>query len=481
MVDAGLPIWNPAELPKSASMFEFAHTNSLPILSAPMRRLEQDPLRELLALERQFGEVCCWDDDPYRLWFVFGPKLNRVVLSETETYHSCFCPIRGPRNSSQRRLTGGLLNMNGDEHRRHRRLLSAPFQRPAIAGYYAAVVALAQEMLDGWSVGQVRDVREDMDQFMLKITSAMLFGVEDSELANRTGTLLDEFLTRNNEVGLAAVGAQSQRGESYSELLTSAELVEEQVRRVIDWRRRSGSRGNDLLSLLLEANDAEGSISDADLVGHTALLFGAAKSTTSFTLTWTLLLVALHAAVSRELERESRAVLDGRTPTLDDPDRLPYLDCVIKESMRILPASAYVQRVTSRPTSLGPFSLDRGATVVFSQFVSHRIPQQFPEPDRFQPERWQNWKPAAYAYIPFGMGARLCLGTTLAMTILKFVLPMIWQRFSLEVEDNSQIDMQVVATMLSPAGPVPMRLHPPNRAPSASRVRGAFPEYVALA
>jgi cytochrome P450 len=138
---------------------------------------------------------------------------------------------------------------------------------------------------------------------------------------------------------------------------------------------------------------------------------------------------------------------------------VPLLDQFIKESMRILPASVYLQRVVAQPAEVGPFQLPVGSTVVLSQWVSHRQSQYFAEPARFWPARWKESQAVPYSYMPFGMGPRLCIGNVWASAILKTVLAMIWQRFSPELCADQSVDVQVKATMLAPGHQVKMRLH----------------------
>lgn len=462
----------------AAVMHESLTISELPIVRAPWSRLQAQPLQEMVRLQRSMGDVASWIDGDEQLWFAFGPHYNRLILSDTDLFHSCFCPIRGPRNSSQRRVTAGLLSMNGDEHRRHRRLLSPPFSRAAMAGYFPGIQARIGETLSAWEVGQTRDVRRDMDRLLLEITSGLLFGVEEPELANGAGTLIEEFLAKNHEVGLAAVSAQVAGSDHYEKLLELAVEVERQIREVIAWRRARPGSGGDLLSLLLQARDEEGGLSDDDLVGHATLLFGAAKSTTAHTLTWTLLLGALHPWELAPVRDELQAAWRHGAPEPHVVAELPRLDAFVQESMRLLPASAYVQRVASRPTQLGPFSLPRGATVVFSQFVSHRMEEQFPEPDYFHTRRWREGRPTPYSYIPFGMGPRLCLGSTLAMTTIKRFLSEAWRRFNLQLPDPVEVDAEVVATMLAPRGALPMRLLPVAQPAEPVRVRGSLAEWL---
>jgi cytochrome P450 len=134
------------------------------------------------------------------------------------------------------------------------------------------------------------------------------------------------------------------------------------------------------------------------------------------------------------------------------------MEHVVKESMRVLPASAYSQRIVAQPTQLGPFALAPGAGIVFSQFITHHLPELFPDPDAFLPDRWQTISPSPYAYLPYGAGPRMCLGGPLAMVILKTVPAAILQRFKLTMVPGTEVTGKVVSTMLSPTQPVRVRV-----------------------
>jgi cytochrome P450 len=140
--------------------------------------------------------------------------------------------------------------------------------------------------------------------------------------------------------------------------------------------------------------------------------------------------------------------------------------------MRILPASAYSQRICSQTVTLDGVTIPVGSVVVFSQFMTHRDERIYQDAARFNPDRWQSIQPSAYEYLPFGGGSRMCIGAPLATAIIQTVLPMILDRFHLAVEPNARVDGLVVSTMLSPTNGIAMRVMSPNATPAASVIRG---------
>jgi len=409
-------------------------------------------------LQATHGEIAALRDGGQQVIFVFGPSLNHAVLSDTKAYHARFFGIRGPRHSAQRRLTSGLLSMNDEQHKRQRRLLMGSFSRKAIDGYHQRLAESVESMLVDWRAGQKRDVYRDMTALMLRITSTILFGFDRTELACEIGRKIERWVAMNHQLGIGALVPDDRFTQHYEELLGLAEDLEKDIQQMIDLKRREPVPGHDMLSILISAHDEQGGLSDEELIGQACVLFGAAHLTSAATLGWTLLLLAQHPRVAAALLSEFHEVLGGRTPGLADLDQMPLLDRVIKESMRVLPASSYSQRITTEPVELGPFRLPPRTPVVFSPLVTHHLPDLYEDPEHFRPERWIGLNPSPYAYLPFGAGPRLCLGSSLAMMTFKVALPMILQRFRVTSVSGCQIDALVQSTMLTPTTPLWMQI-----------------------
>jgi len=446
-------------------------TGELPVTVGRIADFADDPVVCMRRLWARHGHIAALQEDTQRVYFIFGPEYNKQVLSDSQRFHSRFFALRGPRRSAQRRLASGLLSMNGEEHKRHRRIAMGPFAKSAIAGYHDTVVGLSTDMLDQWQPGEVRDINVDMTEYMLRLTSSILFGLDEPQLAHHIGRLTERWVALNHEIGPAAFVPNADLTARYDELLEASDELEVAVKEMVRLRR-GGQQGRDVLSLLIRAHDEEGGISDEQLIGHIALLFGAAHLTSAHTLTWTLFLLAQHPQVMEQLHQEFEALTGGRSPRPEQLDQLRVLDRVVKESMRVLPASSYSQRITSEPVDLGPFSLPRGAPLVFSQFITHHLPELYPHPESFLPDRWEAITPSPYAYLPFGAGPRMCIGAALGMMQLKITLPTILGRYKLSVEDGAEINARVMSTMLFPTTRVPMRVEPQDGRFAAATVTG---------
>jgi cytochrome P450 len=238
-------------------------------------------------------------------------------------------------------------------------------------------------------------------------------------------------------------------------------------------------------------HDAEGGLTDEELVGQTAVLFGAAHMTTAHSLTWTLLLLSQHPSVMHELwqewqkagsreqeaggARDEMPLADGSLPKGEE---LSLLDRVIKESMRLLPASAYSQRINTEAVQIGPLFLPRGTGIVFTPLVTHHLAEIYNQPEKFLPDRWQTLRPSPYAYHPFGAGPRLCIGGPLATAIIRIALRRILSRFRLSMVPGTDVGIHVESTMLVPTNGLPMRIHPPDGEFTSSPIGGRIHELV---
>src|SRR5207247_5789824 len=196
----------------------------------------------------------------------------------------------------------------------------------------------------------------------------------------------------------------------YDEALASSERVEKLTRPVLDLRRARSLDGTDLLAQLLRAHAADPNrLTALELVGQTAHLFAASNQSTRSALIWTLFLLTQHPDVMSDLYDELHGRLHVAAPTLEHLERLPVLERVIREGLRRFPPVSYYTRATAEPTDLGGRRLRKGCTVVFSHYITHRMPDIFPNPERFQPERWLTAAPTPYEYLPFGIGPRMCI------------------------------------------------------------------------
>jgi cytochrome P450 len=199
---------------------------------------------------------------------------------------------------------------------------------------------------------------------------------------------------------------------------------------------------------------------DRQLRDEVLNIFQAGHETSAIALSMCFDLLARHPEVRERLETELDSVLGGRPACAEDCARLPYLDMVIHETLRLRPPVWSMGRFVAKEVQLGGYTLPPGIGLVFSQWVTHRNPKWFPEPESFRPERWENGfvnRLPRYAYFPFGRGPRLCIGYTFALMEMALMLSTICRRFRLEAPPGRTVQLQP-SLLLRPVGGVPMRL-----------------------
>ena len=406
-----------------------------------------------------------------------GPEFNRQVLGDPATFRTTGQFIHGPKNSAQRRIRHGLTRMNEAEHRRQRQLIMPPFHGKAIASYHDLIVALIHEVIGGWRTGEVYDVCGKCAPHRAAF-DPVLFGYEHAD-ALRVSGLLDVWTRKNFSASVWMLPINC-FGAPYRSLLKHAERVEREILLLIEKRRRVPRDGPDMLTLLIQARDDENhGMTNTELVGQATILFGASFETTASTLTWTLFLLAQHPAVLRTLMDELDRELSGGPPTRDQLAQLGFLDCVIKESMRILPPVPFTIRATDDDVVMGSLKLGHGTRVICSHYLTHHLPELYPEPERFHPERWREIEPNQYEYLPFSAGPRACIGAMFAFQVLKISLAMMLRRFRFTLVPGARIDPTIRITM-NPRNGMPMQIDPNDRQHTASPVRGRIREMVML-
>ena len=438
----------------------------------------RDPVGYLRRLYSEYGEIAAVVKGTRGMIFAFGPQFNQQLLSNPAVFHCTSLMMPGPKDSAQRRLSDAVFSMNNEVALSRRRMLTPPLHRRSIVEYRNSMVELTETTLDTWSAGQSIDIAEEFRGLLLRISARVLFGIDDWTRPGKVADMIDAWMKRSTSAPVRLF-RRDWPGTPYRRMLRFAEELEKEILGIVDHRRTVQSGASDLLSILLEAHDSNGGISDSELIGQTNLLLLASYETTTNALTWTLFLLAQHPEIAQDVVDELTGVLKGGAPSIDQLGRLVLLDAVLKESMRILPPVVYNTRTSVQPGELGPYRFGPGTTIGFSHYITHHMADSFPEPEKFNPRRWSNREPSPYEYLPFGAGSRTCMGAAFALMSVKIVLAMFLQRFRFSVVANSTIDRKGLIT-LAPKYGMPMRLSPVDGRFMRVPVRGAIHEMVDL-
>jgi cytochrome P450 len=229
---------------------------------------------------------------------------------------------------------------------------------------------------------------------------------------------------------------------------------------MIDERRASGEDKGDLLSMLLLAQDEDDGrmMTDQQVRDEATTLFIAGHETTANALSWILYLLAQHPEVEAKLLDELETLLAGRPPTVDDLHRLRYTEMIVKESMRLYPPAWIISRFATEDVEVGDYTLKAGSIVLISQYVMHRHPDHWAEPECFIPERFEDEsRIPKYVYFPFGGGPRICIGNHFALMEATLVLATLMQRIQFALEPGQQIKPLPLIT-LRPSPAILMRV-----------------------
>ena len=438
-----------------------------------------DPLRYMQRLRRNYGEIASFVKGRRTMIFTFHPKYNQQILSNPDLFNSVGITHLGPEGSAHRKVGRGLLSMNGPQHKQQRRLIMPPFQRNHIVSYRDQIVEIIEDVTVRWKSGTQRDIFEEMKELTRRISAKILLGLDATSRAFSVSRLMERWLDLNVSVKTRLLPFDVPPFPYYT-MLRMAEKLEREIMFMIDQKRGEETAGNDVLSILIRAHDEDGTMmSNDELIGQANILFAASHETTSSSLTWILFLLAQHPKVCADLTDELQGRLKGSAPTFEELNQLPLLDRVIKEGMRILPAAVYTYRLSTAPFELGPYRLPEKTTVALSHFITHHMPEIYPEPEKFKPERWLTCSPEAYEYLAFGAGPRSCIGGGFATMALKLSLATMVQRFRLSVISGSRIDRHLVVTM-GPKHGMPMMVYEQDRKFQKNPVKGNIHEMVDL-
>ena len=452
MATDAIGVKNPPKLPGP---------KGLPLVGVSVR-LVRDALELLRDLAREYGDIVRFPViTGTRILLNHPDYVQQVLVFQPQKFHKS----KLSKEATERLLGQGLLISEGDFWRRQRRLAQPAFHRQRINEYSSTMLECAQAQIRNWREGETRNVAQEMMELTLEAAVRTLFGTTLPGEAQRVGRAMT-FLMRyslaraRQPVRIPANWPTPKNLRANREY----EFLDSLVYRIISERKaQAGSNHrNDLLSLLMGAMDEDGTqMTPKQLRDETMTLFLAGHETTAITLAWTWYLLAQNPAVEARLCEELRGVLGGRVPEIADLPRLPYLHAMISEVLRLYPPAYILARVAIAPFRIGEHDFPAGETVLLSQWVMHRDPRYYDDPDAFRPERWLDGladRLPAGAYFPFGDGPRRCIGQGFALLESALVIATIAQRFRFRLVPGRRTMPEPLVT-LRPKQGIWMTLH----------------------
>jgi cytochrome P450 len=432
-----------------------------------------DPLVFAVQNARTFGDIVFYQVGTLRVYQLTHPDFARQVLvDEPEKFHKPWLLKRAFRPFAGE----GLLTSDGLFWKQQRKLIQPAFHHRALSGYVDVMVRHTRQMLETFDEGRVIEVQAQMSALTLGVVVECLFGGDVSRHADEVGRLmtivLDASNHRLNSVLRMPSWVPTKRHLRERRAMRRLDAI---LRELIEVRRRAPDAGHDLLSMLLSSVDQDSGarMSDQQLRDEMMTLFLAGHETTANLLTWTWFLLAQYPEAERELFDEIDRVLQRRTPTLADLPNLPYAEMVIRESLRLFPPAPGLVREPIEDVTIGEFLVPKGSLISIHTFTMQRDARFFPEPERFEPSRFQaGWEQRVprYAYLPFGAGPRVCIGNGFAMMEARLILATVAQQWRMRLDADQEIVPIQLVTVRAKNG-IRMRLErrittPGNPAPA---------------
>jgi len=458
-----------------------------------VREMRTDPIALLNRLNRECGDIGAVRF--LNTWLVVAntPEMVGEVLVDKAR---SFRKSRFLRAALHPLIGDGLFNSDGDLWRRQRKLMAPIFQPARVAEFAPCMSQYATDGAEQWRDGETVDVARETTRVTMAVAGKTLFDADTLDESDELGDaltvalhwvmdaasstslglqlisagLLENLILRapppakgplarvvaNLEVPVMWPGAGTRR------LKAAIRVLDGRVQRMIDERRADSRPRRDLLTRLLGARDEEtkGPMSDRQLRDEIVTLFVAGHETTATALAWAFYLIDRHPDVRAALEREVSAI--GTRPlTASDVPRLPLAQKVFKESLRMYPPVRVLERQAVEPVEIGGHQIPRGAFVAVWPWALHHRPELWPDPERFDPERFtpqaEDARPR-YAYVPFGAGARVCIGNHFALLEGPIVIAAWVARARLESADDREVLSDPAAATMRPLGGVTMRV-----------------------
>ena len=334
------------------------------------------------------------------------------------------------------------------------------------------MVELAERVAGDWRAGETRDIALEMTRLTLAIVGRTLFDADIEAEADEIGAALTETLALfGRSVALPYFEILDRLPlPSNRRFVRAKARIDATIARLIAERRGTPAGRSDLLSLLLAARDTEGDgrgMTDAQVRDEAITIFLAGHETTANALAWTWYLLSKNPDAEAKLHAELDAVLGGRPPAVADLPRLRYAEMVLAESMRLYPPAWIVGRRALEPYAIGGYTVPKRSIVVACQWVTHRDPRYFPDPERFDPERWTPETKEArpkFSYFPFGGGPRVCIGEGFAWMEGVLVLAAMARRWRLRLSEDRPV-VPAPSITLRPKGGIRMWLEARREAP----------------
>jgi cytochrome P450 len=434
--------------------------NGLPVLGNT-HQYARDPFTFMTAVGRAYGDVARFLLAGRETYMLTDPAdVEEVLVAGERRYRK---PVFG--DDAVRDLLGnGLLLSEGEFWREQRKRAQPAFDPRRVVSLGETIVEHARDHVADWSAGDVVDVREEMAELTVRIIADAMFDEPlDAATTERVQRALEPLGSRFEPDAtrfLTPNWVPTAENREFRDALSTLEGVLDDV---VARRREHGVEDGDqdLLAIMLRAQ-AAGEIDDRVLRDELMTMLLAGHDTTALALTYALWLLDANPGCRDRLHEELEEVLGDEPPTPARARELTYATRVLNEAMRLYPPVYVMFREPRTDVRLGGYRVPSESLVMLPQWVVHRSPRYYDDPETFDPGRWRpdraNDRPT-YAFFPFGGGPRICIGKQFSLLEARLILGVLCRRFELHRVDDSPIELRPSLTM-HPENPVEMELRP---------------------
>lgn len=428
-------------------------------LTGVMKELNANTLR-FLEKTATYGDIVKLKVGPFNLYFLNHPDyIHEMLVSKARYFEKPIVLKRSFKDVSGE----NLFTSDGDFWKRQRKLMQPAFHAKSIGAYADTMVDYALAEIENWSDNADIDVDSAMTTVTMNVITKTMFDTEVGDETRAVGESFTRLLQLvNKRFGRIFDWPQWLPTSENREIHRLVDQLRAMIQGFIDDRRTSGDDKGDLLSMLLNAQDDDGSsMSDEQIINEMLTIFGAGHETTAYTLTFAWHALAKNAAVLEKLHQEVDTVLQGRRATLADLPNLPYTERVIKETLRLYPAAWAFTRRVAETVEIGGYTLPQGTVAMLAPWTVGRDARWYPHPQEFNPDRFTAENEAnipRYAFIPFGGGPRVCIGHQFAMMEARLILATIAQHYHLTLKPDFETE-PVRAFTLRPSNGMKLIAH----------------------
>jgi cytochrome P450 len=424
-----------------------------------LRKFLREPLKVLIDISHTYGDIAHFKFGRQNVYLLNRPDYIEDVLV---TNYKNFIKSRGLQ-VSRRLLGNGLVTSEGEYHDKQRHLIQPTFYPKRIKSYADIMVKQALDMCNSWNDGTILDIHKEMIKLTLAIICKTVLGYDIEPGHDEVGDSLKTCMKYFNRL-LMPFGELIEKipllpiNKGFQ---TAKRDLDSIVYRMIKEHRKKLDKGHekkeddDLLFTLLQAQDEEagiGKMTDEQLRDEVMTIFLAGHETTANALTWTFYLLSEHPTIETKLQEELDSIFgsNGTTITVDDVPRLEYTEKILTESMRLYPPAWALGRQATDDYKVGEYTIPKGSIILMSQYVMHRNPRYFPEPDRFYPDRWtEEFKKQLprFSYFPFGGGIRGCIGEPFAWLEGILLLATICRKWRMKHVPSHKVELKALITL----------------------------------